>query len=141
MSVNWNIHQRSSSSGNGQKLLDAAHTFTWLTLPEGPSRIWDKCPMMSKQELLIAYVTSLKVCLQKAYCMWDKSASVSMPIKAGQPSHAVQTCFALLHIVNSLLFQLTSCLSGEWPQVKVCSSCLLCSFYLAARFTYIFVTL
>ncbi|KAL0051727.1 hypothetical protein WJX82_001059 [Trebouxia sp. C0006] len=60
MSVNWNIHQRSSSSGNGQKLLDAAHTFTWLTLPEGPSRIWDKCPMMSKQELLIAYVTSLK---------------------------------------------------------------------------------
>ena len=67
----------------------AANTFTWLTLPEGASRILDKCPVMSKQTLLIAYVTSLKVCLEKDHCMWDESTSVSMLIKAWQPSHAV----------------------------------------------------
>jgi len=69
MSVNSNLHQQSSSSGNDQMHWQAANTFTWLTLPEGPSRILDKCPVMSKQTLLIAYVTSLKVCLEKAHCM------------------------------------------------------------------------
>jgi len=83
------MHQRSSSSGNDQKHLEAANTFMWLTLPEGPSRILDKCPVMSKQELLSAYVARLKVCLQKDHCMWDESTSVSMLVKAWQPSHAV----------------------------------------------------
>jgi len=89
MSVNSNLHQQSSSSGNDQMHWQAANTFTWLTLPEGASRILDKCPVMSKQTLLIAYVTSLKVCLEKDHCMWDESTSVSMLIKAWQPSHAV----------------------------------------------------
>ncbi|KAL0027064.1 hypothetical protein WJX79_002965 [Trebouxia sp. C0005] len=38
----------------------AANAFTWLTLPGGPSRTLDKCPVMSKQTLLIAYVNGLK---------------------------------------------------------------------------------
>ena len=94
MSVDSNMHQWSSSSGNDQKHMEAANTFTWLTLPEGPSRIWDKCPVVSKQQLLIAYVTSLKVCLQKDHCMWDELTSISVLIQAWQPSHAVQTSFA-----------------------------------------------
>ncbi len=139
MSVNSNMHQRSSSSGNDQKHMEAANTFTWLTLPEGPSRIWDKCPVVSKQQLLIAYVTSLKVCLQKDHCMWHESISVSMLMKAWQPCHAVQTSFA--HCKTACCFNLClACLlSGQ--KVKFCTFCLLCGFLLAAHFTLMFVTL
>ncbi|DBA88036.1 TPA: hypothetical protein ACH3X1_005017 [Trebouxia sp. C0004] len=60
MSFNSDLQKQSSSSGNDQMHWQAANTFTWLTLLEGPCRILDKCPVMSKQKLLCAYVTSLK---------------------------------------------------------------------------------